>query len=83
MERDDGGDACRICCRGGLEDLPTVDVRVTTWLVDHRYQIPADAEPLLRPYVEAGTKFFIAKVDPTKVTRSAPSGSASWKKLPG
>jgi uncharacterized protein (TIGR03382 family) len=37
------------------------------WLRDHRYQIPAKAEPLLRPYVEAGTKFFVAKVDPKKV----------------
>ncbi|MBP8806880.1 MAG: DUF2330 domain-containing protein [Kofleriaceae bacterium] len=37
------------------------------WLRDHRYTIPAKAEPLLRPYVEAGTKFFVAKVDPKKV----------------
>jgi len=46
----------------------TESTGLNRWLVDHRYQIPADAEPLLRPYVEAGTKFFIAKVDPTKVT---------------
>jgi MYXO-CTERM domain-containing protein len=37
------------------------------WLVDHRYSIPKDAEPLLRPYVEQGTKWFVAKVDPKKV----------------
>ena len=33
---------------------------------DH-YQIPDGAEPLLRPYVEGGSKFFVAKVDPKKV----------------
>jgi len=38
-----------------------------TWLVQEGYQLPAGAEPLLRPYVEAGMKFFVAKVDPTKV----------------
>ena len=37
------------------------------WLRDNKYQIPAGAEPLLRPYVESGTKFFVAKVDPKKV----------------
>ncbi len=31
------------------------------------YQIPKGAEPLLRPYVEGGSKFFVAKVDPKKV----------------
>ncbi|MEZ4364261.1 MAG: DUF2330 domain-containing protein [Kofleriaceae bacterium] len=38
------------------------------WLRDNRYQIPKGAEPLLRPYIAAGTKFFVAKVDPKKVT---------------
>ncbi|HSN29096.1 MAG TPA: DUF2330 domain-containing protein [Kofleriaceae bacterium] len=38
-----------------------------TWLHDQHYNIPAGAEPLLRPYVEGGMKFFVAKVDPTKV----------------
>jgi len=37
------------------------------WLKDQHYAIPAGAEPLLRPYVEAGSKFFVAKVDPKKV----------------
>ena len=37
------------------------------WLRDQKYNIPAGAEPLLRPYVEQGMKFFVAKVDPTKV----------------
>ncbi len=38
-----------------------------TWLNQNHYKIPAGAEPLLRPYVEAGSKFFVAKVDPKKV----------------
>jgi hypothetical protein len=38
-----------------------------TWLKQNRYKIPDGAEPLLRPYVEAGSKFFVAKVDPRKV----------------
>jgi MYXO-CTERM domain-containing protein len=38
------------------------------WLRDHKYVIPADVEPLLRPYIEQGSKFFVAKVDPKKVT---------------
>jgi hypothetical protein len=37
------------------------------WLKLNGYKIPADAEPLLRPYVEAGSKFFVAKIDPKKV----------------
>ena len=38
-----------------------------TWLRQNHYQIPPGAEPLLRPYVEGGSKFFVAKVDPSKV----------------
>ncbi|MBX3154754.1 MAG: DUF2330 domain-containing protein [Deltaproteobacteria bacterium] len=38
-----------------------------TWLRANKYKIPDGAEPLLRPYVEAGSKFFVAKVDPKKV----------------
>ena len=37
------------------------------YLRDQRYQIPKGAEPLLRPYVENGSKFFVAKIDPKKV----------------
>ena len=37
------------------------------WLKLNGYKIPEGAEPLLRPYVEGGSKFFVAKVDPTKV----------------
>ncbi|KAB2895955.1 MAG: DUF2330 domain-containing protein [Kofleriaceae bacterium] len=39
-----------------------------TWLVREKYQIPKGAAPFLRPYIEANMKFFVAKVDPKKVT---------------
>jgi MYXO-CTERM domain-containing protein len=46
------------------------------WLRDSGYKIPPGAEPLLRPYVEEGMKFFVAKVDTSKVTfESRPDGS--------
>jgi hypothetical protein len=38
-----------------------------TWLRQNKYMIPAGAEPYLRPYVQEGSKFFVAKVDVTKV----------------
>jgi hypothetical protein len=38
-----------------------------TWLRQGGYKIPEGAEPLLRPYVQGGSKFFVAKVDSTKV----------------
>ena len=38
-----------------------------TWLRQEKYNIPQGAEPLLRPYVESGSKFFVAKVDVKKV----------------
>ena len=38
-----------------------------TWLKQEKYAIPEGAEPVLRPYVAAGSKFFVAKVDPQKV----------------
>jgi hypothetical protein len=39
-----------------------------TWLKQEKYKIPAGAEPVLRPYVQSGMKFFVAKVDASKVT---------------
>ncbi len=42
-----------------------------TWLRQEKYQIPQGAEPLLRPYVQSGSKFFVAKVDSKKVKRDA------------
>ncbi len=46
------------------------------WLRDNGYKIPAGAEPLLRPYVQDGMKFFVAKVDVEKVKfERRPDGS--------
>lgn len=38
-----------------------------TWLRQEKYSIPSGSAELLKPYVAAGMKFFVAKVDPTKV----------------
>jgi hypothetical protein len=38
-----------------------------TWLRQEKYTIPEGAEPYLKPYVEGGSKFFVAKVDIKKV----------------
>lgn len=40
-----------------------------TWLRREGYHIPEGAEPVLRPYVEAGTKFFVARVDASRIER--------------
>jgi len=37
------------------------------WLRDNKYNVPAGAEPALKPYVEEGWKFFVAKVNASKV----------------
>jgi hypothetical protein len=39
-----------------------------TWLQQNEYSIPDGAAEALRPYVEGGMKFFVAKVDIEKVT---------------
>ena len=41
----------------------TDSTALDTWLRDNKYKIPPGAEPYLRPYVTAGMKFFVAKVD--------------------
>lgn len=38
-----------------------------SWLRRHNYAIPRGAKELLRPYVASGMKFFVAKVDASKV----------------
>jgi MYXO-CTERM domain-containing protein len=38
-----------------------------TWLTENHYKIPSGAAALLKPYVDGGSKFFVAKVDPAKV----------------
>lgn len=45
----------------------TDSMGLDTWLRQNGYKIPAGAEPLLRPYVQGGMKFFVAKVDTQKV----------------
>ncbi|HEY1693438.1 MAG TPA: DUF2330 domain-containing protein [Polyangiaceae bacterium] len=37
------------------------------WLHENKYKVPDGAEPYLRPYVQMGMKFFVAKVDVAKV----------------
>ncbi len=39
-----------------------------TWLHTNNYNVPSGAESVLRTYVASGSKFFVAKVDPTRVT---------------
>lgn len=38
-----------------------------TWLRQNNYKIPEGAEPVLRPYVAKAMKFFVAKVNASKV----------------
>jgi MYXO-CTERM domain-containing protein len=47
----------------GAKDSSGLD----TWLRHEGYKIPEGSEPFLRPYVQNGSKFFVAKVDVTKV----------------
>jgi MYXO-CTERM domain-containing protein len=47
----------------GAQDSTGLD----SWLRDNGYSIPAGAAPVLEPYVAAGMKFFVAKVDTSKV----------------
>ncbi|MEW5741041.1 MAG: DUF2330 domain-containing protein [Myxococcota bacterium] len=37
------------------------------WLKENKYKIPANAEPLLKPYVQTNWKFFVARVNAKKV----------------
>ncbi|MGZ3421119.1 MAG: DUF2330 domain-containing protein [Polyangiales bacterium] len=39
------------------------------WLVDNKYKIPKGASSALAPYVKEQMKFFVAKVDATKVNK--------------
>jgi hypothetical protein len=48
----------------GAED----SLGLEAWLRQNGYAIPPGAEPVLRPYVQAGMKFFVARVDPRKVS---------------
>jgi hypothetical protein len=46
----------------------TESTGLETWLNDNQYNIPQNAAPFLDPYVQNGSKFFVAKVDPNEVT---------------
>ncbi len=50
------------------------------WLRQNNYKIPAGAADVLRPYVAAGMKFFVAKVDVKKVQFN-PQGQAMLSPL--
>jgi len=45
----------------------TDSTALDAWLRQNHYKIPSGAEPYLRPYVQMGMKFFVAKVDVSKV----------------
>ncbi len=38
------------------------------WLKDNKYAVAPNAAPLLKPYVDANWKFFVAKVNAKKLT---------------
>lgn len=42
-----------------------------TWLKENKYRIPEGASTALAPYIASGMKFFVAKVDISKVRRDA------------
>lgn len=46
-----------------------------SWLGANNYAVPAGAAPYYQPYINAGMYFFVAKVDPSKVT-FGPNGKA-------
>ncbi|MFT3766560.1 MAG: DUF2330 domain-containing protein [Minicystis sp.] len=51
-----------------VEILSAADsLSLDAWLYQHGYRIPSGAAGALRPYVQAGMKFFVAKVDPARV----------------
>ncbi|HEY8076155.1 MAG TPA: DUF2330 domain-containing protein, partial [Labilithrix sp.] len=59
----------------GAEDSTGLD----TWLREHGYKIPPNADKALAPYVAAGSKFFVAKVNVAKVKME--NGRASLSPL--
>ena len=46
----------------------TESTALDKWLKQEKYNIPDGAAPLYRPYIEGGMYFFVARVDPQKVT---------------
>ncbi len=52
-----------------------------TWLKQEKYKIPEGAEPLFRPYIQQGMKFFVAKVNAKKVTFDSTTKMAALSPL--
>jgi len=75
VETKGGGSGVKVEARFkvGEYDIVILSARDSTgldsWLRQEKYKIPAGAEPYLRPYVAAGSKFFVAKVDIEKVQK--------------
>jgi MYXO-CTERM domain-containing protein len=75
MDADGGGDGVKIEAQFTVGEYEIVVLSASDstgldrWLRRNQYKIPAGAEKLLRPYVAAGMKFFVAKVDIEKVKR--------------
>ncbi|HEX4451817.1 MAG TPA: DUF2330 domain-containing protein [Kofleriaceae bacterium] len=69
----------------GEYDIEVLSAKESTgldmWLRDHHYSIPDGAEPLLRPYIEQGMKWFVAKVNPKKVAFDPKTGMATLSPL--
>lgn len=53
------------------------------WLNDNGYQLPAGAERHLRPYVQAGMKFFVARVDIARLRAVAQARQAQLARAQG
>ena len=49
--------------------VATGSMALDTWLRAEKYNIPEGAEPMLKPYIESGMFFFVAKVNLKKVKR--------------
>jgi len=45
-----------------------------TWLTQNKYNIPTGAAPAMKPYIEQGMYFFVAKVDIKKVKKETLGG---------
>ena len=64
---DDTGVTVEAAFAVGEYDIVILSARdssgLDTWLRREQYNIPEGAGEVLRPYVESGTKFFVAKVD--------------------
>jgi hypothetical protein len=58
----------------------TESTALETWLKENKYAIPKGAAAVLKPYVDSGLKFFVAKVD-TKKVKFSKSGQAMLSPL--